>query len=242
MTFPPAVELHSVGKKFGATTALDAVELVIEPGECVGFLGPNGAGKSTLLGVLCGIIRPSHGEARVCGQIPGVLTEPGATLGFVLAPAGVSDDLSVREHLRTEVLAQGLPADSVREAIREFGLDGYAKRKIRRLSTGQRQRTALAGVLVGDPAVLVLDEPINGLDIEAVQWLRQIILGRTARGLTTLVSSHNITELRRIATRMVVMRTTVLYDGPLPEGSDDEVEQWYTSFVGVPRESEKAVR
>jgi len=241
LTVLPTIELRSVGKRYGATTALETVELSIEPGECVGLLGPNGAGKSTLLGVLCGIIRPSDGEARVYGQTPGVLTEPGATLGFALDPAGLHGELRVREHLRTEVLAQGLPAGSVAEAILKFGLDAYADRKIRTLSTGQRQRVALAGVLIGDPAVLVLDEPTNGLDIEAVQWLRQIILGRTAQGLTTIVSSHNIAELRRVATRMVVMRTQVLYDGPVPVGSDDEVEQWYTLFVGVSRRRDEVV-
>nr|WP_284976552.1 ATP-binding cassette domain-containing protein [Arthrobacter sp. efr-133-TYG-104] len=231
MTTQPVVSVKDLEKRYGRKTGITGITLTIGRGECVGLLGPNGAGKSTLLKTLCGLIKPSAGHVRILGQDPCSVTEPGNTMGFVFDPAGLAPDLTVRECLTIEALGQKLDGTAVATATADFELSEFAGRRVRKLSTGQRQRTALAAAMMGDPEILVLDEPMNGLDIESTRWLRRKIEARTARNKTTLISSHNLSEIRRLAERAIVVRRSLRFDGAIPGMDEAELERWYLSLV-----------
>lgn len=225
------VSVTDLEKRYGQKTGIAGVAFGIGRGECVGLLGPNGAGKSTLLKILCGLMRPTAGQVRILDQDPCAVTEPGKTLGFVFDPAGLPPDLTAKECLTIEALGQGLDRDAVANAIVDFELSEFAGRRVRKLSTGQRQRAALAAAMMGDPEILILDEPMNGLDIESTGWLRTKIEERTARNKTTLISSHNLSEIRRVAHRAIVVRRSQRFDGPIPDLTEPELERWYLSLV-----------
>ena len=227
----PAIELTGFTKTYGAGVQVGPVDLRVAAGESVGIVGPNGAGKTTVLRALCGVLQPTSGAALVAGHRPAHLPEPGRTLGFVLDPAGLPGGMSARQCLRVEGLMQGLGRERQDEAVERFGLAEFGSRPTGRLSTGERQRVALACATLGDPQVLVLDEPTNGLDVESLVWLRGVIDARTAAGRTTLVSSHALTELSRVVDRAVVFHRTVRFDGPFPQLAPDEAEQWYLAAV-----------
>jgi ABC-2 type transport system ATP-binding protein len=231
MPVEPIVSMTGVEKRYGQKTGVSCVTFGLGRGECVGLLGPNGAGKSTLLKILCGLMRPTEGSVRIFNQDPGAVKEPGKTLGFVFDPAGLPPDLTVRDCLTIESMAQNLGRGAVAAVAEDFDLTEFMGRRVRKLSTGQRQRAALAAAMMGGPDVLVLDEPMNGLDIESTRWLRIKIEERTARNQTTLISSHNLSEVRRLADRAIVVRTTQRYDGPVPELGDADLERWYLSLV-----------
>jgi ABC-2 type transport system ATP-binding protein len=225
------ISVSSVEKRYGHKTGISGINFSLARGECVGLLGPNGAGKSTLLKVVCGLMRPTAGNVSIMGQLPGSVKEPGKVLGFVFDPAGLPPELSARDCLKMEAFAQNLGSRAATIAVEDFGISEYQGRRIRKLSTGQRQRVALATAMMGDPEVLVLDEPMNGLDIETTRWLRDRIDNRTLRGKTTLISSHNLSETRRIAKRAVVVRRSQRFDGAIPELETVELERWYLSLV-----------
>lgn len=231
MPAEPIVSVSGLEKRYGQKTGISGVTFGIGRGECVGLLGPNGAGKSTLLKILCGLMRPTAGQVRVLDQDPCSIREPGKTLGFVFDPAGLPPDLTVRECLTIEALAQNLGSSAVARATDDFELSEFAGRRVRKLSTGQRQRAALAAAMMGGPEILILDEPMNGLDIESTRWLRTKIEERTARNQTTLISSHNLSEVQRLADRAIVVRRTQRFDGAIPELGDAELEHWYLSLV-----------
>lgn len=234
----PAVRLAGFTKTYRNGVQVGPVDLTIHRGESVGLVGPNGAGKTTVLRALCGVLHPTTGTVEVLGHDPAHLPEPGRTLGFVLDPAGLPGGMSARECLHLEALMQGLPADREHAAVERFGLGGFLGRPTGRLSTGERQRVALACATLGDPEVLVLDEPTNGLDIESLVWLRGVIDDRTAAGRTTLVSSHALSELSRVVARAVVFQRTVRSDGPFPALPADEAEQWYLAAVSGDQRTE----
>lgn len=223
--------VSGVGKTYGQKIGITGLTFNIERGECVGLLGPNGAGKSTLLKILCGLMRTTAGDVRIMNQEPGSISSPGKSLGFVFDPVGLPPELTVKECLTIEALAQKLGKNVVDEVTSSFELSDFVNRRVRRLSTGQRQRAALAAAMMGDPEILILDEPMNGLDIESTRWLRETIEYRTSQNKTTLISSHNLSELRRVADRAIVIRTTQRFDGPIPELNEADLERWYLSLV-----------
>ncbi|MBO3663640.1 ABC transporter ATP-binding protein [Microbacterium stercoris] len=226
------LEVSDLSKSYRRVSALSDVSFTVQAGECVGLLGPNGAGKTSLLSCLVGARMPSRGRVRVMGADPAEIGAAGHHVAYVFDPPGLSADFTAVDCLRWEAKAQGLPPSVVDEAAERFGIAAYAKRRVGRLSTGQRQRVALAAALIGDPEVLILDEPHNGLDIEAGRWLRDLLDDRTARGRTTILSSHQLDELRRIVERVVVINQTLRYDGPVPARTEESLEAWYLTAIG----------
>ncbi|GAA3283337.1 ABC transporter ATP-binding protein [Nesterenkonia halobia] len=231
------VAVENLSKRYGSVDACQDISFVTEAGQCVGLLGPNGAGKTSLLSCMVGIKLPSDGTVRIDGQPPTHLVGGGALLGYVFDPPSLTTDFTGEGCLVWEALAQGLSRETAREAVRQYGISDYAHRRVGKMSTGQRQRVAIAAALVGDPDVLILDEPTNGLDIEATRWLRELIVDRTREGKTTIVSSHQLGEIRRVVDRVVVVNKTLRYDGPTPEGSAEEMESWYLNMAGREQET-----
>ncbi|ROS76623.1 ABC transporter ATP-binding protein [Cellulomonas sp. PhB143] len=218
-------------KSYKSVSAVDDLSFAVGSGECIGLLGPNGAGKTSLMSCLVGLRLPTSGTVRVLGCDPAGAGQTGHRIAYVFDPPGLSADFTAVDCLRWEALAQGLPPETATSAVEEYGIAGFAKRRVSRMSTGQRQRVAIAASLVGDPDVLILDEPSNGLDVEAARWLRELVRARTRAGRTTIVSSHQLNEVRRVTDRVVVINRTLRFDGQLPDLADDELDDWYLDTI-----------
>ncbi|HEX2103399.1 MAG TPA: ATP-binding cassette domain-containing protein, partial [Solirubrobacteraceae bacterium] len=190
----------------------------VEPGRVTGFLGPNGAGKSTTLKALLGLVRPTAGSATFDGRAYHELDRPSATVGAVLEDASFHPGRSGRDHLRVLTAAGGHPPSRVDEVIAFVGLGDAGRRRVAGYSMGMRQRLAIAAALLGDPRVLVLDEPANGLDPPAIRWLRDLLRRMAADGRTVLVSSHLLAEVAQGVDDVVVIAQGELRArGPLEE-------------------------
>ncbi len=202
---PVRVEVRGLSKSFGAVRAVDDLSFTVEPGSITGFLGPNGAGKTTTLRMALGLERPDAGTATFDGVAYADLPEPVRTVGAVLETA-FHPARSGRNHLRVYCRAARLPVSRADEVLAQVGLADAGRRRAGGYSLGMRQRLALATALLGDPAVLVLDEPANGLDPEGIQWLRGFLrhLAHT-EGRTVLVSSHLLGEMEQTADRVVIV-------------------------------------
>jgi ABC-2 type transport system ATP-binding protein len=199
------VEVRGLTKTFGAVRAVSDLGFTVEPGSVTGFLGPNGAGKTTTLRMVLGLVRPDTGTATFDGTPYDALPEPVRTVGAVLETA-FHPARSGRDHLRVYCRAAGLPVTRADEVLRQVGLADAGHRRAGGYSLGMRQRLALAAALLGDPAVLVLDEPANGLDPEGIQWLRGFLRHLAhEQGRTVLVSSHLLAEVEQTADRVVIM-------------------------------------
>jgi ABC-2 type transport system ATP-binding protein len=192
-------------KRFGAVTAVDGLSFSAGPGLVTGFLGPNGAGKSTTLRMLVGLVAPDSGTATIGGRAYHALPEPGREVGAVLEAAGFHPGRSGREHLRVYCTVCGYPPRRADEVLELAGLAGAGRRKAGGYSLGMRQRLALATALLGDPAVLVLDEPANGLDPEGIAWLRGLLREYARSGRTVLFSSHALAEVEQLADQVVIV-------------------------------------
>jgi ABC-2 type transport system ATP-binding protein len=202
---PLRVEVSGLTKSFGSVRAVDGLSFTVEPGSVTGFLGPNGAGKTTTLRMLLGLETPDAGQATFDGKRYAQLTEPVRTVGAVLETA-FHPARSGRNHLRVYCRAAGLPVSRADEVLAQVGLADAARRRAGGYSLGMRQRLALATALLGDPAVLVLDEPANGLDPEGIQWLRGFLQHLAhAEGRTILVSSHLLAEMEQTTDRVVII-------------------------------------
>jgi ABC-2 type transport system ATP-binding protein len=213
------VEVRSLSKRFGRFAAVEDLSFDIEAGRVTGFLGPNGAGKSTTLRALLGLVRPSSGSATFAGQRYDQLDEPAARVGAVLEDASFHPGRSARNHLRVLAATGGHPAGRVDEVLAVVGLEGAADRRVKGFSMGMRQRLAIAAALLGDPAVLILDEPTNGLDPPGISWLRRLIREQAASGRAVLISSHVLAEVAQSVDDVVVIA-----DGQLrAQGTLDEV-------------------
>ncbi|SET61845.1 ABC transporter ATP-binding protein [Geodermatophilus poikilotrophus] len=202
---PVRVEVHGLSKSFGAVRAVDDLSFTVEPGSITGFLGPNGAGKTTTLRMALGLEQPDAGTATFDGTPYPDLPSPVRTVGAVLETA-FHPARSGRNHLRVYCRAAGLPVSRADEVLSQVGLADAGRRRAGGYSLGMRQRLALATALLGDPAVLVLDEPANGLDPEGIHWLRGFLrqLAHT-EGRTVLVSSHLLAEMEQTADRVVIV-------------------------------------
>lgn len=222
------VATRALTKAYRGQTAVSDVSFAIGAGESVGLVGPNGAGKSTLLRLICGSLRPTSGTIELVDVAATKSKGPGRLLGFVFDPPGIPGSMSAQELLSIEAISQRLPSAAVDEAAGAFEIGDFLKRPFGKLSTGQRQRVALAAATLSDPQVLILDEPTNGLDIEAIHWLRLLIDNRTAKGLTSIVSSHNLLELDRMTSRTLVLQRRLLFDGANLDGEDH-----YFSLIGA---------
>jgi ABC-2 type transport system ATP-binding protein len=202
---PVRVEVRGLSKSFGSVRAVSDLSFTVEPGSVTGFLGPNGAGKTTTLRMILGLLHPDAGTATFDGTAYTALTDPVRTVGAVLETA-FHPGRSGRNHLRVYCRAAGLPISRADEVLVQVGLADAGNRKAGGYSLGMRQRLALATALLGDPAVLVLDEPANGLDPEGIQWLRGFLRHLAhEQGRTVLVSSHLLSEVEQTVDRVVIV-------------------------------------
>jgi ABC-2 type transport system ATP-binding protein len=210
------VTVHDLTKRFGAVTAVSGLSFTVEPGRVTGFLGPNGSGKTTTLRIVLGLVAPTSGEARIGGARFAELDAPGRVVGAVLDAQGFHPGRTGRAHLRVCAAALGVPDARCEEVLALVGLADAAGRRVGGWSLGMRQRLALAAALLGDPRVLVLDEPTNGLDPAGIAWLRAFLRGFAAQGRTVLMSSHQLAEVQQGVDRLVVVDAgRCVYEGDL---------------------------
>jgi ABC-2 type transport system ATP-binding protein len=205
VTGEPIVAVEGLTKRYGPVVAVDGVTFSLVRGTITGFLGPNGAGKTTTLRLLLGLAEPTSGTALVFGQRYAQLGEPVRQVGAVLESSDFNPGRSGRDHLRVMALAAGLPWQRVEEVLGIVELAGAASRPVRTYSLGMRQRLGLAAALLGDPELLVLDEPANGLDPVGVHWLRKLLRGFAERGGAVLIASHVLAEVAQTADRVVII-------------------------------------
>lgn len=199
------IELSGLTKSFGRTRAVDDLTCTIEPGVVTGFLGPNGAGKTTTMRMILGLDRPTSGTATIGGKRYRDLTDPLRTVGALLDAKQVHPGRSARNHLRWIAAANGIPVTRVDEVLDVVGLESVADQSAGTLSLGMGQRLGIAVALLGDPAVLLFDEPVNGLDPEGIRWVRTLMRALAAEGRTVFVSSHLLAEMANTADRLVVI-------------------------------------
>ena len=207
------IEVSGLRKRFGATLALDGMTFTVSPGQVTGFVGPNGAGKSTTMRVVLGLDAPDAGHALIGGRPYASLRRPLTRVGALLDAAALQPSRTARNHLLWLAHSQGLGARRVDEVIAQAGLGKAARRKAGGYSLGMRQRLGIAAALLGDPPVLMLDEPFNGMDPEGIVWMRGFLAALAAEGRAVLVSSHLMSELQEVAVHLVIVgRGTVIAD------------------------------
>jgi ABC-2 type transport system ATP-binding protein len=199
------IEINAVSKRFDHTVALDGLSFTVSPGSVTGFVGPNGAGKSTTMRIILGLDRLDHGSALIGGHPYASLRHPLREVGSLLDAGALQPGRSARNHLLWLAHSQALSARRVDEVIEQAGLEGVARRKAGGFSLGMRQRLGLAAAMLGDPPVLILDEPFNGMDPEGIVWMRGLLRSLAAEGRAVLVSSHLMSELEDAATHLVVI-------------------------------------
>ena len=210
------IELNHLTKRFGDVLAVDDLSFTLEAGTITGFLGPNGAGKSTTMRMQLGLVRPTSGSATIDGRPSEELIEPWRVVGALIDPAVFHPGRRARDELLVRATAAGLPTRAVDRALDQVDLAGVARRRVGGFSMGMRQRLALGAALLGDPQVLILDEPANGLDPEGVHWLRRFIRDFGADGRTVMVSSHLLSEVAQTVDDIVVIaRGRLVRQAPL---------------------------
>jgi ABC-2 type transport system ATP-binding protein len=200
-----AINVHGLTKRFGDVLAVDGLGFEVQEGTVVGFLGPNGAGKTTTLRMLLGLVTPTAGTATFGGRAYRELPAPTRAVGAVLEASGFHPGRTARNHLRVLATAASLQGGRVEEVLGQVGLADAAGRRVGGFSLGMRQRLGLAAALLGDPAVLLLDEPANGLDPEGIHWLRGLIRRQADEGRTVLVSSHVLAEVAQTVDEVVII-------------------------------------
>lgn len=192
-------------KRYGSTVAVNDLSFTVAPGQVTGFLGPNGAGKTTTMRMIIGLDRPEEGTATIAGRsyrdLPAPLTEVGALLDAKAMHPG----RSARSHLEALAVSNGLPRSRAREVLRLVGLEEVSRKRVRGFSLGMSQRLGVAAALLGDPPVLIFDEPVNGLDPEGILWIRQMMRSLAGEGRTVLVSSHLMSEMALTADHLLVI-------------------------------------
>jgi ABC-2 type transport system ATP-binding protein len=199
------IEVTGLRKRFGSAQALDGMSFSVLPGQVTGFVGPNGAGKSTTMRIILGLDAPDEGTALIGGRPYHALRHPLSHVGALLDAAALQPSRSARNHLLWLAHSQGLGGRRADEVLRLTGLTAVAKRKAGGYSLGMRQRLGVAGALLGDPPVLMMDEPFNGMDPEGIVWMRGFLRGLAAEGRSVLVSSHLMSELQDTADHLVVV-------------------------------------
>jgi ABC-2 type transport system ATP-binding protein len=212
------IELAGLTKAYGPRVAVDDLSLTVHPGRVTGFLGPNGSGKTTTLRCILGLTRPTWGTATVLGRPYRELPQPMRRVGALIDPGARHPGRTAYRHLLALAQSNGLPAGRVDEVIDLVGLQSVADDRVRGFSLGMGQRLGMAAALLGDPDVLVLDEPVNGLDPEGIRWVRELLRALADEGRTVLVSSHLMSEMEDTADHLVVLgRGRLLADVPMAE-------------------------
>jgi ABC-2 type transport system ATP-binding protein len=211
-----ALRLSGLTKRFGSVVAVDDLTFEVEPGRVTGFLGPNGAGKTTTLRLLLGLLTPTAGHSTIGGRPYSELHEPLHVVGAGLDGSSFHPGRTARNHLRWMCASGGVATSRVEEVLALVGLTEAADRRVGGYSLGMRQRLTLAGAMLGDPQVLILDEPANGLDPEGIAWLRGFLRHLAAQGRTVLVSSHVLSEVQQTVDDVVILaRGRLVHTGPL---------------------------
>ena len=199
------IEVDGLTKRYGSTVAVQDLSFTVSAGRVTGFLGPNGAGKSTTMRVILGLVHPTSGTTSVLGSPYRELRQPEKRVGALLETFDAHPGRSGRSHLRVLALAGGIPRSRVEEVLALVELTGAGRRRVKGYSLGMRQRLGLAAALLGDPEVLVLDEPANGLDPQGIRWLRDFLRSLAAEGRTILVSSHVLAEVAQTVDDLVII-------------------------------------
>jgi ABC-2 type transport system ATP-binding protein len=199
------IEVHELVKRFGPVLAVDRLSFTVEPGRVTGFLGPNGAGKTTTLRALLGLVTPTSGSATIGGRRYRELPNPQREVGALLEASSFHPGRSGRDHLRVLAETAGVAAGRVDEVLNIVGLTAYARRRAGGYSMGMRQRLGLAAALLGEPRVLVLDEPANGLDPEGIRWMRGFLRALAGEGRTILIASHVLSEVAQTVDDVVII-------------------------------------
>jgi ABC-2 type transport system ATP-binding protein len=233
------ITARGLTKTYGTKAAVDGVTFTVEPGRVTGFLGPNGAGKSTTMRMILGLDRPTAGSVTVNGHRYQDSPAPLREVGALLEAHAIHPGRSARDHLRWLAMSNGIPAARVGEVLELVGLEAVARQRAGRFSLGMGQRLGIAAALLGDPPVVVLDEPVNGLDPEGIRWVRTLARRLAAEGRTVFISSHLMSEMALTADHLVVIgRGTVLADCSMSEF----IAEHAASYVRVrsPQRSEVA--
>ncbi|MEU5538859.1 ATP-binding cassette domain-containing protein [Streptomyces sp. NPDC020362] len=224
------IDIDDLTKRYGPNTVVDGLTFAVRPGAVTGFLGPNGAGKSTTMRMMLGLTRPDTGSARISGRAYHELRHPVRQVGALLETAVAHRGLTAAHHLLWLAQSNGIARRRVAEVLEMVGLSGAARRRVGTFSLGMGQRLGLAVALLGDPPVLVLDEPVNGLDAEGIRWLRELLRSMAAEGRTVLVSSHLMTEMSMVADHLIVIhRGRLLAD----TGMSDFIQRYARPYVRV---------
>jgi ABC-2 type transport system ATP-binding protein len=215
------IDVAGLTKRFGSVLAVDDVSFRVEPGRVTGFLGPNGAGKTTTLRCLLGLVAPTAGRATIGDLLYRQLSDPIGTVGAALEAASFHPGRSARDHLAVLAIGAGVPEPRIDEVLAIVGLDTVSDRRTGTYSMGMRQRLALAAALLGDPPVLILDEPGNGLDPAGIAWLRDLLRGLASEGRTVLMSSHVLSEVQQTVEEVLILaKGRLVRHGPLRELED----------------------
>ncbi|MPY33948.1 ABC transporter ATP-binding protein [Streptomyces adustus] len=199
------IELEGLSKRYGEKVAVSSLTFTVRPGIVTGFLGPNGAGKSTTMRMMLGLDRPTAGDVRIDGRHYADLKDPLKYIGALLDAKAVHGGRSAYNHLLCLAQSNGIPNSRVHEVLDTVGLSAVAKKKAKGFSLGMGQRLGIAGALLGDPRILMFDEPVNGLDPEGIHWIRNLMKSLAAQGRTVFVSSHLMSEMALTAEHLVVI-------------------------------------
>jgi ABC-2 type transport system ATP-binding protein len=229
------VEVRGLTKEFGRTTAVRDMSFTAPAGKVTAFLGPNGSGKTTTLRMVLGLVRPTAGQALIGGMSYQRLAQPRRQVGALLEATSFHPGRRARDHLRVLAVAGGLPGSRADEVLGQVGLAEAAGRRVREFSLGMRQRLGIAAALLGDPGVLLLDEPANGLDPAGHAWLRGLLRDLAGAGRTVLVASHLLGEVAQTADHVVIVSAGQLrFAGPLREigASNQDLESAFLSLTG----------
>lgn len=212
------IEAVDLTKRYGSKTAVDHVTFTIDPGTVTGFLGPNGAGKSTTMRMIMGLDKPTAGKVTVNGVPYRDLKAPLCEVGALLDAKGLHGSRSARSHLTQLAVSNGIPTKRVDEVLELTGLTSVAKKRVKGFSLGMGQRLGMAAAMLGDPQVLIFDEPVNGLDPEGVKWVRETCRHLADEGRTVFISSHLMSEMAQTADQLLVIgRGRILTQGPVDE-------------------------
>lgn len=214
----PMIELDGLTKRYGSTTAVDRLTFTVQPGVVTGFLGPNGAGKSTTMRMMLGLDRPTAGDVRIDGKHYRQLRDPLASIGALLEATSVHGGRTARNHLRVLAQSNGIPERRVPEVLDLVGLSSVANKRPKGFSLGMGQRLGIAAALLGDPKIVMFDEPVNGLDPEGIRWVRGLMKHLASEGKTVFVSSHLMSEMALTADHLIVIgRGRLLADTSMKE-------------------------
>jgi ABC-2 type transport system ATP-binding protein len=233
----PVLTAIELTKRFGDVTAVEELSFDLRPGSVTGFLGPNGAGKTTTLRLLLGLATPTSGHALIFGRPYAELRRPASRVGALLEAADLHPGRTGLDHLRVLAAVAHAPDSRVDEVLAQVELSGSARRRAATYSLGMRQRLGLAGALLGDPELLILDEPANGLDPAGVRWLRDFLRAFAADGRTVLVSSHHLAEIAQTVDRAVIIdRGRRVADAPLDQLTDRGAAGLEDAFLALTSE------